>query len=339
MGALENARKRLMDILPEEIWAVEVSRNWGDVHSRITSWWLAYKAWEKQDTFNDAFKDGRLSVRSFSGDFEWEKGKSLSDLTIPTNKFYADSKYTALKAKEQRQNQDTFWEPTERAKYFANRGLDSSAFSKPENFATRSTKYAAGLHDLSASLLNPKLSIFDQIHHKSEKQAHFSFVPLSAEDDQFVLFTLAQRAKDKNAPSELYAMIRDYRARMTRIKLAQDSDLGAGYTMVPTPNRTDGLNFKMRYGLGDKTTLTGGGATGVKTTPQILAEKQKAALHFKHILGREGKNEIIVALRQHEGNFPVYAVRDGAMLRCFQIVRGERVLDGRTIFSNGRMNA
>ena len=47
-------------------------------------------------------------------------------------------------------------------------GIDSSAFANPANFATHAKKYQEGLTQPSASLLNPKLSIFQQIHNKEE---------------------------------------------------------------------------------------------------------------------------------------------------------------------------
>lgn len=55
-------------------------------------------------------------------------------------------------------------------------------------------KYAAGLHDLSASLLNKDVSIFDQIHNK-EDGAHSAFLPLTEEKDQELLFNLILCAK------------------------------------------------------------------------------------------------------------------------------------------------
>ncbi len=99
-----------------------------------------------------------------------------------------------------------FHKTDEAQKYRANRGIDSSAFANPANFASRETKYDAGLHDLSASLLNPGLSIFDQIHNSDQggklnfkkeeiEGAHFSFLPLSKEEDQLMLYKLIQCAK------------------------------------------------------------------------------------------------------------------------------------------------
>ena len=84
---------------------------------------------------------------------------------------------------------DIFHKTAEAQKYRAARGIDSSAFANPANFVSREKKYDEGLHDLSASLLNPGLSIFDQIHNtdvggklnfkKEEIEgAHFSFLPL-----------------------------------------------------------------------------------------------------------------------------------------------------------------
>ena len=61
---------------------------------------------------------------------------------------------------------------------------------------------------------------------------------------------------------------------------------------------------------------------------------------YRSILDREErKNEIIIALREHEGDFPVYAQREGAKLLCYDIVGGRPVFNGGKISADGRMTA
>jgi hypothetical protein len=61
-------------------------------------------------------------------------------------------------------------------------------------------------------------------------------------------------------------------------------------------------------------------------------------MYFEHradIL-KYGNNEIVIAMRQHAGPFPVYAVYDNGTLRCFDIVNGQMVLQpGQTISAIG----
>lgn len=71
-------------------------------------------------------------------------------------------------------------------------------------------------------------------------------------------------------------------------------------------------------------------------TPQIYAARQQAAIRFKSIIGlRDAKNEIVIAIRKHAGAFPVYAVRKGDVLLCYNIVNSKQEFDGKTISSDG----
>jgi hypothetical protein len=230
----------------------------------------------------------------------------------------------------------------EAQKYHAKRGIDSSPFAVPSNFATREKKYEEGLHDLSASLLNhnTQIFVFDQTHN-SGQGAHYSFLPLSQEADQEVIFTLTRYAKDRVTFPQLYHKVRGFRAEMTRVKLAQDSDMAVGYSVIPVvkpPTESPGARpaYKLRYGLGNTTTVAG---QSPLVTAQIYQARQQTARRFKQILlTRPGlKNEIVIAIRKHAGPFPVYAVRQGKVLKCYDIVDNEMKLNGKTISANGHL--
>ena len=294
-----------------------LQRNWSFIHADICSWWRAYKRWEAVDTFDEAFQDKRMTVRTFSAGFATQAWKTFArgKIQVSKDKFFADSRYTPLPQDQQGRQPIAFGR--EKQKYHAQRGIDSSAFAVPANFASRETKYDAGLHDLSASLLNPQMSIFDQIHN-TEEGAHFSFLPLSEMGDQEVMYHLVRLAKDRVSIPGLYDMVRNYRAQMTRVKLAYEMDMSIGYTVVPAPRPGTGPQFKLRYGLAATTSVVGQGEQ--PTTLAIYEARRKAARNFKSIVGiREGKNEIVLAVRQHAGPFPVYAVRRGDQLVCYTI--------------------
>jgi hypothetical protein len=326
--------------------------HWTAVEPLIDKWWDAYKVWEANDTFDKAFRKKRMTVRTFPGGdkgFAEQVSKNFGAGTISLASYdkktrdtevrvFADSQYTPLGAEALKEHDRVFHKTDEKSNYMAQRGIDSSAFANPDNFATRETKYAAGLHDLSASLLNPELSIFDQIHN-TDKDAHFSFLPLSKEEDQYVLFTLTQYAKTEHLLPALYNKVRRYRAEMTRVKVANEFDMGIVYSAVPVADHGAGPAYKLRYGLGKKTTITGPqGQETVMVTPQIYAARRQAAIKFKSIVGiRDGKNEVVIAIRRHAGRFPVYAVRNGDHLECYNIVNGGMAPDGRRISSNGVM--
>lgn len=324
---------------------VYLQRNWRFIYPDVCAWWKAYKAWEKVDTFDEAFKDTRMTVRTFNPGYADQVLKTFArgKIQVTQENFLADSRYTKFDPKDPAANkarQDhgrAFARKQESEKYHAQRGIDSSAFANPANFASRETKYAAGLHDLSASLVNPKLSIFDQIHN-NEDGAHFSFLPLSEMEDQEVIYNLTRIAKDKVTIPGLYEIVRNYRAQMTRVKLAYELDMGIGYTAVPAPRPGGGPQYKLRYGL-KHTTSIAGKTEEEPTTPAIYDERRKAARRFKSIIGlREGKNEIVIAIRQHAGPFPVYAVRRGNQLVCYNITPANLMeRTGKQITSDGRL--
>lgn len=363
MGELSIQRKALDPFLtatPEN-----VQQQWLSMKPAIESWWSAYKAWEAKDTFDKAFTQSRMTVRTFAGGvgaFSKQVSKEFNAGSIKltsstrdeiTVRIYADSHYTPLSKEDLARHDQSFHKTDERYKYRANRGIDSSAFANPTNFETRESKYAAGLHDLSASLLNPALPIFDQIHNSDRggkinfrgeeiEGAHFSFVPLSKEEDQLVLYLLVGLAKKlKTVNQEFYQLVRSYRAKMTRVKLAQEFDMAIGYSAVPVARPGPGSPaYKLRYGLGQKTTITGPqGQQTVHVDRDVYQARRDAALKFKSIIGkRDAKNEIVLALRQHNGPYPVYAIRNNDILECYDIGGGQMRRDGRTITQNGVMN-
>lgn len=342
-------RKKLNLELDQE--PEHVRRNWISVEPLIHNWWTAYKKWEGHDSFNKAFRNRRMTVRTFPGGrnaFAKQVSKEFKRGTInvvssprgePEVRIFSDSQYTPMDPVEAKRHDDIFHKTAEYDKYLAKRGIDSSAFANPANFATREKKYDEGLHDLSASLLNPELSIFNQIHN-TDAGAHFSFMPLSKEDDQLMLYRLIRCAKGLRLMlPALYDKVRMYRAEMTRVKLANEFDMGIVYSAVPVANPGHGPAYKLRYGLGRMTTITGDeGQKSVPVTAQIYAERQQAALRFKSIIGiRDAKNEIVIAIRQHAGGFPVYAIRNGETLDCYDIVGNQMALNGKKISSTGVM--
>ena len=373
-------RNRLNDVVlqgPEH-----VVKHWAMVEEMIQSWWAVYQKWEEKDNFSDAFAEDRMSVRTFDAGFEKQVSKEFGPGTIKVvsqvkNKdgdgvheelrMFGADKFTPLAGTAAKTHDRNFHLSAEKDKYHAQRGIDSSSFAVAENFKTRDAKYFAGLHDLSASLMNHSVSIFDQIHN-NEQGAHFSFLPLSEEADQELLFNLTRCAKGVKTLS-LYQKVRDLRANISRVKLAGEFDMAVGYSAAPmqdwqtrlkaAPATGKGLGrsykpgapvpaYRLRYGMGLLTTIVGeGGQQTVKVTPEIYAARQEAARHFKSILGVRHieagqKNEIVLAIRKHRGPFPVYATREGQVLKCYTIgadSKGVKTMDlnNKTISSSGVM--
>jgi hypothetical protein len=320
----------------------------------VLTWRDALKASEAMETFEDVYADRRMSVRSFSPAFDDEVDKRLKDFKIVgTGRVRPDSQYVGgLPAAKQREIAADFNESPDLKKFYdPRRGMDSTAFADPANFATRLAKYSAGLHDISASLLNPEVPIFDQVHHKTDQGAFFAFVPLPHEEDQALLYHLIRAAKAlKGSQPWLYDKVRALRAEITRVKLAGEDDMALGYSIVPVANPVQGQPaHKLRYGLGAKATPVEGetpdakltafsaGLTMMVTTQEVYEARQKSGMNYKSILGRamrrtEGrKTEILLALRHHGGSFPVFGKRVGNELKELSIAGGVQGSLGRTL--------
>lgn len=317
--------------------AAFIRYNWPELQGRMSGWWTAYKKWEAKDSFYEAFRSKRMTVRTFPAGFERQRDKKFDKIDLDYDRFFADGQYTKATASQQTFNYGRYNWPgnPERGQYWAYRGIDSSPFANPANFTSRAKKYEEGLHDLSASLLNPRFSIFKQVHN-TEQGAHFSLLPLSEEEDQRMLFDLTRFAKQfKNTFPALYQLVRSYRAEMTRLKVAQELDMGTGYTMIPAPRPGGGPQYKLRYGLVGSMTVVGN-ALGIPVNAGVYAARRQAALNFKSILDvRDAKNEIIISIRRHAGPFPAYAIREGEELVCYRITGNKMEFTGDVIAPDG----
>ena len=328
----------------------KATKNWEQMATLVRNWWNAYKDWERDiDTFNDAVSHDRMTLRTFGAKFTKEVDKTFEkgSLGLSAERFFQDSRYSPVDDQGGTRKL-AFDNPEEKKHYGANRGIRGSAFAVPENFASREAKYKAGTHDLSASLFDHKYDMFDRVgggrkqNHHTEDGAHFVFLPLSKEDDQEVIFNLVRAAKAmRGTVPDLYALVRDYRSKMTRVKLAADFDMGVGYTAVPSASTAnEGPHFKLRYGLLAAMTQRGVGGDGQETvsvTTETYQARQQAGIRFKSVLAaaRGRKNEIVVAVRQHAGAFPVYAERNGMELRCFRLEGNTKVFTGGTVSVKG----
>lgn len=310
--------------------AAVIAQNWAYAKLLIERWWHDYKAWERDDTFNEAVQDDRMTMRSFASDFASQVNKT-QNVTITRGRFY-DSERKSLP-------NEANWDAFARMPLAPHqRGIDTSAYANPANFASRQLKYDLGLHDLSVRLVKKGTvtGLKGDSHHKAQENPHFCFLPLSKSEDQFVLYKLMRYAKALRTTSpEVDTLVRQIRNEMTRVKVSSDYDMGTGYTAVPTPGRPDGLAYKVTYGLGS-TVKVRGHVTPPDTTKEMLQARQEMYFKSKAAIVKYPDNEIVIAMRKHAGPFPVYAVYDNSgTLKCFDIVNGQKVLNGQTISATG----
>lgn len=287
----------------------------------VVAWFGAYKTWEAGDTIGKAFHDQRLTIRTYA-----PPGKQSKWDTV-----YADNQTKAG-------GRTTSWAGSPQDVS----GAGVFARTHASNFAPgASRKYAVGLHDLSASLLDPEQDISVQLFHKLESinkesklptmdGAPVIFMPLPKEADIQLFHLLNARTKLwREEWPRLYELICIYRARMTRIKQAYEYDIGAGFAAQPRAKPEPGKpNVKFKYGVGEKIKVVGGPTVPIKTTPGVNDEAtlKANALSYKRILRdsptRGTYNEITISYRQHANRkFPQAALWNFARkeFNCFSI--------------------
>jgi len=319
-----------------------IKNNWVEAHRLIKNWWDAYKEWEeKEDTFNAAVQDNRMTMRSFGSDFDTQVRKT-KPVGIGDSRFYGNWAASGRREVLDPAAHKTAYADMDLPQH--KRGIDTSAYANPANFASRKARYDAGLHDLSVKLVVPGSDLKASSHHAAQPTPHFVFLPLSQGEDQYVIYKLIQCAKalKKDGKPDLDTLVRTYRGLMTRVKLASDYDMGTGYGATPTPNRDDGLEYKVTYGLGG-TLKERGKKVPPPTTKTRLQERQQMYFKRRADIVKYGGNEVVIAMRQHKGGFPVYAVYvpgSPPFFQCFTIDANGRMVTttGKTITANGVAN-
>lgn len=317
--------------------ATDIRSNKSYVLDAMSDWWIALKDWEKEETFERAFTEGRMSIRtmkfetvhkplSMIRNVEPEKGKQelggISD--------------TGIKGLMKRMD--------------------------PSNFMGKSndmSKYELGLHDMSVSLLHPKRKIEHQLYgygFQTDSHAvtqasstYVVFMPLPMPEDLSLFIVMNQIAKEeRNRTPEIYQKVQVIRSELTRVKFADPDDSHIGFVDMSENLNTD--KYKYRYGIKQSEVETVAGKYSGD-----LAKRRAAARKYTNILelafekslrtanAADSKkvkyyNEIIVAYRKHAtGLFPLYVRWANSK---FQVVKvsgtGMTDVEGSTISSYGQ---
>lgn len=291
--SLPAARKAVREALP--------SGHSRALVERVIEWFSAYKTWEATDTIGKAFHDRRLTIRTYN---KPEETGSKWNVTYASNQ-----------TKDAGRTRDWAGQPQDVS------GRSVFARTNPLHFAPGpGEKYSLGLHDLSASLLDPEKDISNQLYHALNTEAkdgsYVIFMPLPDEEDLQLFHDLNTRAKDLRAElPAFHDLIRLYRSRITRIKQAYEYDIGAGFSATPRVAQVAGKpEVKFKYGVGEKLKVVGK-ILPVNTTPGLNDEAvlKRNALSYRRILREsptKGKyNEITISYRQHASpRFPQAAI-------------------------------
>jgi hypothetical protein len=268
----------------------------------IDTWFNLYKKWEAADTFLTAFREKRMTVRQSPKSQTYDANFKARHESLPqSDGTYGMKKYSGQK--------------------YAT-GIDSlKERLNPRNFeltpGNEKGKYKHGLHDLSGSLLDPdKPTISDQLRWKDFKNVapevrsgakfvkwYVIFMPMAQPEDLGLFHPMNSASKRlRSVCPDIYYRVVDIRQRMSRIKLAEEDDMGCGLIDVA---RVEAPAPKFRYGLKNPLDAQG------RLSP-IDQERRRKALHYTSILAlqREKKstsNEIVIAYRKHAGaRFPLF---------------------------------
>ena len=283
--------------------------NWVKLRPLVQRWWADLKAWEAADTFEGAFLDDRMTVRQIN-----LNGKG-GDFPVP-NRFSEEKEdHTTITLARDVAGVKQRFNPTN--------------FFNPVN--AQRLKNALGLHDLSASLMSHKKPIRQQLKHYEDTIA--LFVPVPLEEDLELFYTLNSMGKRELNDGALE--ITRMRSELTRIKLAQASDMGTTYGSVA---RLGSGEQHIRYGITGtiiKVMPDGKDTKAYDASEQEIKDRRTNALRYKSILdavflpNSKIVNEVVMAYRSHASPlFPLFGEWD-------KVRRFYRVLDSNTLKPSG----
>lgn len=283
------------------------AQNYSFTMALIKRWWEAYKEWERGDSFFSAFTEQRLSVTQRPWEQKTIPGKDV-DLIAAARNDQQGAKISHGRNLGYRTDVASF-----------KRRLDPASFKRigqGNEQQVRRLKYDLGLHDMSASLLDPaKPTISEQLRWKSTAKGKglewaVVFMPLPLVEDLATLELLKYAAKPlKDAAPTIYRAVSFMKNRMTRVKFAQESDMGATFLEMGSVQEPH-----LRYGATDyQTEVRAGGISVPVFRAGISQVRRRKAREYNMILARQREingtsNEIVVAYRQNlSPRFPVIA--------------------------------
>jgi hypothetical protein len=273
---------------------------WAERSPEIEAWWKQLQKFEEDETWAAALSSNRISARQ------------IGTSTTMGGSFAVRNKDEPQKPERDRQI------TLNRGRSGIGERMTPENFYEPASGARR--KNEKGLHDLSASLIEMKtkgMTIFGQL--KPYKDSIVVFMPVPRERDMQIFDAIAQ-LRDPDLKR-----LRTIRSQMTRIKLAQGSDMHT--TLFDTSEKsTDPA--KIRYGVTGRTQRDKK-SDEIKADEIDIRARKTNALEHSSILGAgaiQKINEIVVAYRKHANAlFPVFAQWDASDKQFYVLnATGER---------------
>lgn len=236
---------------------------------KFEDWLRELKLWEIGETFERAFGENRMCVRS--APIEGGEQKKQSYTPAPKSVRTAD---------------DVSIRP----------GLpDVKLFLNPDNFLLKK-KNELGLHDVSAVLLARDKPISKQVFPKVGRQP--LFIPIPHEKDLLLFYCIEDLAK-KNRKGLVYEFYRKARARLTRIKYGSEEDMKTTFVKFIDENK------RVHYRYGDAHETAGPVDPKILRERRMNALYYQSRVLTGNITDN---NEVTVKIRQHDGAWPQGAV-------------------------------
>jgi len=315
---LEESRARLKEALLRK-------GNADELVPFVEQWFSDFKVWEKSDTFDTAYSESRMTIRI-------AKSASTKGSKYEINQGTFDKKthtYT-----ETGRVTGPFVDLT--LKGIASRMTPSKFYGA----AARGQKYELGLMELPASLLNGRRRTIAPQAYPVTDPCLAVFTPVPKKEDAAMFYTLNELVKSVRTLT-LWDVMRQIKSKMTRIKLAQASDMHTGIIKL---DKGDGRTH-LRYGytgtvsvarapvaavppvpatataVAAATTVSSsappppaGGPPPVAgqtdqrdATPADLEKRFENAVKYENILRGTGYNEIVLVHRENASPaFPVF---------------------------------
>lgn len=240
-----------------------------------TRWFDHYKRWEAGETWDRAFQDNRMTMRVAP--------EGTSSLSL----------------------KDTLGQPCE---IMLNATVQGASRCQDPQVFLEKNKFSEGLHDVSAVLLRGTILLSGEKKVATIPQQGFKdngdciFMPIPLEED-LKLFHELNAAARQAGPGKLMDFVIQTRARMTRLKYGDPTDMMNGFQVHAVDGRQ-----KPRYG--DASHM------GNPFEQEVLAQRIRNALAYKTLIlpirGKERNNEVTMKLRHHAGDFPWVGCRPGS---------------------------
>ncbi len=307
MSDLGNARRRLTTLLQASDIAEVVSKDPARVVQYMREWLLAYKAWELTDTdFYEIWRDKRMFVRSIGAS---DSNYATLQVKKPSLEAWKKDGWASA-AGEDVPTRDIIGVAYNTGRDGLLKRLDPDKFLNRGTGPTK-TKYAEGLLDVSGTVLRPDKKISMQLHAKPMKDHWQCFVPLGKEKDQELLLLVKDKLTQlqivlgttHSGFNQIRAQYKQICARVTRLKLAFETDLALGFVAIPD---LGGGTAKYKYlpKTAPKYSMNNQTPGLANTTPTFNAELQALLRNnvsrYKSVVGIAIKNEVRISIRNHE---------------------------------------